>query len=212
MKRFRIKYAKKSDLKYTSGLEVQKLWERSLRRAKLPVAYSQGFHPQARINQSAPLPLGFTSTAEWVDIWFQDECTLELLQSVLPAVVPAGIEIEQIDEIPLSAPTMQNNVLSASYQVTLLEQNDPAELQVKVDQIMSAVSLPRTRRGKEYDLRALIEGLSVIPNEQGYSALQMKLAARPGATGRPEEVLLEMGKDPLLSRIEKTDLDFSSEE
>jgi radical SAM-linked protein len=211
MKRFRIKYAKIEALKYTSGLEIQKIWERSLRRGHIPVAYSQGFHPQPRLNQAAPLPLGFTSTSEWVDIWFQDEVTLEGLNEKLPKVVPPGIEIVSITEISLSTSTMQNNVLSASYRVILLNDYDRNELKSQVKRLLDAVSIPRTRRQKEYDLRLLIEEISVADNDEGWPVLTMKLAARPGATGRPEEVMLEMGLDPMESRIEKTETFFIQE-
>lgn len=49
MKRIRIHYAKTEGLRYTSNLDMQKVWERALRRAGLPLYYSQGFHPQPRI-------------------------------------------------------------------------------------------------------------------------------------------------------------------
>ncbi|MCE1254604.1 MAG: TIGR03936 family radical SAM-associated protein [Anaerolineae bacterium] len=207
-RRFRIKYAKQADLKYTSGLEVQKIWERSLRRGHLPVAYSQGFHPQARINQSAPLPLGFTSSAEWIDIWFQDECDLNLLQNTLPAVIPSGFKLLEIEEIPLSAPTMQSKIVSASYRVLLLDANDAADLLNRIETLLAAPQIMRIRREKEYDLRALIEDLRLGTPVDGLQAIEMRLAARPGATGRPEEVLLAMELDPMATRIEKTDMVF----
>ena len=71
MERIRICYAKTEPLRYTSNLDVHKVWERLLLRARLPLAYSQGFHHQPRINQAAPLPLGFTSRVEMVDIWLE---------------------------------------------------------------------------------------------------------------------------------------------
>jgi radical SAM-linked protein len=210
MKRFRIKYAKIEALKYTSGLEIQKIWERSLRRGHLPVAYSQGFHPQARLNQAAPLPLGFTSISEWIDIWFQDEMTLEGLSQALPLAVPPGIEIISIEEIPLTLSTMQNNVVSARYRVILLKSCEPDWLNQQVNLLLEKTTLPRIRRQKEYDLRPIIEELTVGENQQQWPVLWMKLAARPGATGRPEEVMLEMGLDPMESRIEKTETFFTS--
>jgi radical SAM-linked protein len=211
MKRFRIKYAKIEALKYTIGLEIQKIWERSLRRGHLPVAYSQGFHPQARLSQAAPLPLGFTSLSEWIDIWFQDEMITEDLSKALPIVVPPGIDIISVEEIQLSTPTMQNNVTSAAYHVILLKDYDRIELQNQVTRLLEAVSIPRIRRQKEYDLRTLIEELFVSKDENNWPILIMKLAARPGATGRPEEVMLEMGLDPMESRIEKTETFFIQE-
>lgn len=211
MKRFRIKYAKKEALKYTSGLEVQKIWERALRRGHLPVAYSQGFHPQPRLNQAAPLPLGFTSTAEWIDIWFQDSCTQAILGESLPRLVPSGFEILEVNEIALSVATMQNNILSAAYRVQLLEPYNLDDIQKQMERILNAGTLIRTRRTKEYDLRPLIEELRLVESADEFPCFYMKLAARPGATGRPEEVLLEMNIDPMASSSEKIDLLFNPE-
>jgi len=210
MKRFRIKYSKKDALKYTSGLEVQKIWERAIRRGHLPVAYSQGFHPQARLNQASPLPLGFTSSSEWIDIWFQDEASLDSLSVALPGVVPPGIEILNIDEIDLATPTMQNKVNSAVYRVVFLDPVDAAEISTHIRRILDTPSIIRTRRQKEYDLRLLIEALSIDQSDKANPSLIMQLAARPGATGRPEEVLLDMGLDPMETRIEKTETLFAA--
>ncbi len=68
MMRLRIDYAKTTAMRYTSNLDVHKSWERTLRRARLPLAYSQGFHPQPRIHQASPLPLGLISQAEVIDV------------------------------------------------------------------------------------------------------------------------------------------------
>ena len=64
MERIRVYYSKTAPMRYTGNLDVHKVWEHTLRRARLPLAYSQGFHPQPRINQACPLPLGMTSRAE----------------------------------------------------------------------------------------------------------------------------------------------------
>jgi hypothetical protein len=58
MQRIRIQYAKTEPLRYTGNLDMHRIWERTLRRARLTIAYSQGFHPQPRLNQACPLPLG----------------------------------------------------------------------------------------------------------------------------------------------------------
>ena len=76
---------------------------------------------------------------------------------------------------------------------------------------MESESIIRTRRGKEYDLRPLIEDLSLIPEGEGQEArVFMKLSAREGATGRPEEVLDVLGIAFEETRIERTRLTFLS--
>ncbi len=61
MQRLRLTFAKTAAMRYTGHLDLHTTWERTLRRARLPLAYSQGFHPQPKIQLASALPLGFTS-------------------------------------------------------------------------------------------------------------------------------------------------------
>jgi len=99
-------------------------------------------------------------------------------------------------------------VLSATYNVHLTEPVDESDLMRKVEELMMSESLPRERRGKFYDLRPLIETLDVITESDGKVWMQMKLAARDGATGRPEEVLSVLGIEPEYTLVERTLLIF----
>ena len=53
---------------YTSNLDVAKIWERVLRRADLPILYTQGFNTRPRIQLAMALPLGITSECELLDV------------------------------------------------------------------------------------------------------------------------------------------------
>jgi hypothetical protein len=113
--------------------------------------------------------------------------------------------VEIVDE---QAPALQTQVLSAAYNVHLTEPVDGSELTRKAGELMMSESLPRERRGKFYDLRPLIEMLSVVTDANGTVWLRMTLSAREGATGRPEEVLNALGIEPEYTRIERTRLIF----
>jgi len=92
--------------------------------------------------------------------------------------------------------------------VHLTEPIEGSDLTRKVQEVMMSETLPRERRGKFYDLRPLIEMLSVITEANGKIWLRMTLAARDGATGRPEEVLNALGIEPEYTRVERTRLIF----
>jgi radical SAM-linked protein len=64
MMRLRITFSKTGSLRYTGHLDLQTVWERTARRAGLPLAYTQGFHPGPRIQIASALPLGFIGHAE----------------------------------------------------------------------------------------------------------------------------------------------------
>ena len=204
--RIRITFAKQDALRYTGHLDLHKLWERAARRAELPLAYSQGFHPQPKMNIAAALPLGFSSRCEMIDLRLEHEIPLNGLQEKLQQTLPTGIQVASIESVDERAPALQTQVVSAEYEVTLTETVDGSELKRKVESVMESESIIRERRGKTYDLRPLVEELSPLPDGKIF----MKLTAREGATGRPEEVLDVLGIAFEGTRIERTNLIFQS--
>jgi len=87
----RIRYAKEGPARYLSGLELQSLWARALRRAGFTPAYSQGFNPAPRLSFSPALPVGTESLAEFVEIEFARPTVVHDLMARLPRCLPAGI-------------------------------------------------------------------------------------------------------------------------
>jgi radical SAM-linked protein len=208
--RLRITFAKQGALRYTGHLDLHKIWERSIRRAKLPLAYSRGYHPQPRLNLAAALPLGFSSRAEVMDIWLNED--VEDVPSQLQTHAPPGLTILEAYPVDDRAPSLQSQVIAAEYEVEIMEAPQSGEaghassLTEKVASVLETDSIPRVRRKKEYDLRPLIEELTATDDNQ----LFMRLTARGGATGRPEEVL-DVLEIPLeAARIERTKLVFKS--
>lgn len=210
--RIRITFTKQGPLRYTGHLDLHKLWERAARRAELPLAYSQGYHPQPKMNMAAALPLGFSSRCEVLDMRLEHDIQLDGLQEKLQQTLPAGIQVLNVESTDARAPALQTQVASAEYQVTLTELVEASELQRKIDSVMEAESIIRERRGRTYDLRPLIDELAPLPGEGQGVRVFMRLAAREGATGRPEEVLDVLGIPFEETRIERTRLLFRDTE
>ncbi|HCB02422.1 MAG TPA: hypothetical protein DEP19_08580 [Anaerolineae bacterium] len=206
--RVRITFTKQNALRYIGHLDLHQLWERSMRRADLPLAYSQGFHPQPKISLAAALPLGFSSRGEVLDVRFKENLEIEKIKNQLAENLPADIKILSVEEVDEKLPALQTQVLSATYDVKLTEAVDPVDLKRRVESVMMAESLIRERRGKSYDLRPLIEMISLVTEANGIAWLKMTLAAREGATGRPEEVLLALQIEPETALVERTRLIF----
>lgn len=204
MQRIRIAYQKGPELQYTGNLDMHKVWERTFRRARLPLAYSQGFHPQPKIQQAAPLPLGFTSRAEMLDVWLDTDEALESISKKLVNTAQPGILINQIQVIPVASEALPNLVRATEYQIYFDNSPDTSELKSRVNDLLARETIERERRSKQYDLRPLIEELSI--NEEPQFCLHMRLTSQPSATGRPEEVLEELVIDPFTVDIERTNL------
>ena len=210
--RLRITFAKVGPLRYTGHLDLHRLWERAARRAELPLAYSQGFHPQPKLAIASALPLGFSSRCEVLDMRLEHMIPLEGLREKLQQTLPTGIQVTNVESVDEKLPALQTLVASAEYQVTLTDSSpsprvDGAELKRRIDSVMATESIIRERRGRTYDLRPLIEMLQLEPDGKIF----MRLAAREGATGRPEEVLDVLGIHFDETRIERTQLLFKSD-
>jgi radical SAM-linked protein len=223
--RIRVTFAKNGALRYIGHLDLQQVWERTVRRAGLPLAYTQGFHPGPKIQIAAALPLGFSGRAEVVDLWLKDDVgATHAVAQGLQSAAPPGLTILSVEEVEARAPALQTQVVAAEYTVTLLEAGsrrcpEPVEgsgVERGVKKVLRAKSLPRERRGKSYDLRPLILSLSLTPSSSPKARgarvrIHMVLSAREGATGRPEEVLAVLGIPVEEARIERTRLIFKNE-
>ena len=189
--RYRITFGKGRELRFTGHLDLHHAWERTFRRAKLSLAYSEGFSPRPKINIGAALPLGCTSEADLVDIELDQEIEIDQLIQALSTAAPPGLIISEIEIIPGGSPKLQKLIESSEYLIPIPSEGTET-LQPLIEAMLSSEKLPRVRRGKEYDLRPLIEELSLAaPSE-----LRLRLAARSSATGRPDEVLRALELDP----------------
>jgi len=206
--RVRVKFAKTEAMRYTSHLDLHRTWERTIRRASLPLAYSQGYNPHPRINLASALPLGFTSDSEVIDIWFEEDCRLDAVASALDRAAPPGIKLQEVNRVDLHAPTLQTILVSADYVITFL---DPfPELDQRLADLLHSESLERERRGKVYDLRPYIfKAERLDDDELAHHRLLVRLSAQEGATGRPEEVIGALGAQPTHCRVHRIGLNFS---
>lgn len=194
-------------MRFTGHLDLFRSWERIFRRSGLPLAYSQGFHPQPRLNLACALPLGFTSECEILDAWLENDIDLSKTTCTLRTALPPGIEIYNVEIIDAQAPALQTQVESAVYLITFLD--EIPNLSNLVESILSAEHLLRQRRNKSYDLRPLIEHIACLPCEGGGNQkLRLQLSVRESATGRPEEVLDAMNIKFENTRVQREELIF----
>ncbi len=209
MTRLRIWYSKNGPMRYTGSLDVQKTWERIIRRSGLNLSYSQGFHPKARINQASPLPLGYIGANEIIDVWLVGECDLQMALDNIQKACPPGIQVLRMAFIQEDKPNLQSCVKAAEYVIKMDKRWTP-NLAKNVTRILGSESIMRTRGNKTYDLRPLIMKMELNPEVDANNCyfLCMTLSATEGKTGRPDEVLLELGIDPGQVLIERVNIFF----
>ena len=117
--RVRVQFAKTEAMKYTGHLDLFRSWERTIRRAGLPLSYSQGFRPHPRLNLAAALPLGFTSECELLDIWLEQDEELDKIKTALIQAAPPGIDVISVEPVDPHAPSLQSIVESAEYLISI---------------------------------------------------------------------------------------------
>ena len=193
--RIRISYIKDSLIRFTSALDMQRIWERSFRRASIKVTYSKGFHPQPRIQLGIPLPLGFIGLDEKVDIWIEDSFSLKEISNRLERNLPVGLEISSIQEINVSEKALSSQIQFSDYRVYL--QNHNFSQRVVKKRIISLLNkkeiIREKRNGKKYDLRKLILALEFNQENQEKPFVSIRLLSQPSKTGRADEVMFTMG-------------------
>lgn len=205
VQRLRITFAKGEELKYISHLDLMRLWERALRRAGVPLAYSHGFNPRPKITIAAALPVGFTSRGEVMDIVLEHYISPYNFAKSLVPHLPPGLELLSVEEVYPKLPSLPSQVRAAEYRVTLSWKGSREELAEKLRGLLSAERLLRQRRGQDYDLRPLIEDVWVEGKEAEGWVLGMRLRAGEQGTGRPDEVLEALGlaEEPYTIRREQ---------
>lgn len=219
VQRLRITFSKTGPTRFIGHLDVARTWERALNRAKLPVTYSQGFNRRPKIQFATATPLGTTSSCELLDVWFDQRLDpAEAHEKMMSRMAP-GIAIISVEEVPLSGAALQMLTRETTYEATIAADLISYEkLSVRVQEMLAADSLPRERyvkrKRKQYDLRPLILDLTTKPSptEEEASQLIMKLVLEPSKTGRPDEVLAEIGVDPLDVRVHRTEMVLADEE
>jgi radical SAM-linked protein len=203
--RLRLTYAKTNAMRFTGHLDVHRTLYRTLMRARLPLAFSQGYTRRPKLVMSGALPLGFTSDCEMADLWLDQEIGLGEITSAIRAASPPGLRLLSVEAVDVDMPKVQNQIVSADYQVTLLDRIN--DLDEKIRLFLAASELPRERKKKTYDLRPLVFKVSRKEDDDaGFQRLQMTLKASEGATGRPDEVVSALGGDPMAARYHRSEI------
>lgn len=193
--RLRVTFTRGEDLKYITHLDLMRFWERALRRAEIPVAYSEGFSPHAQIALAAPLPVGTTSDAELMDVFLERPVAPANVIRALGPHLPPAIEIRSVEEAGLALPSLQADVRFAEYDVDVAA--ELADARDAVERFLAAESVPwehkRESETRSYDIRQFVADISVSEAAQGIARLSMRLRNDNNGSGRPDQVVAALG-------------------
>jgi radical SAM-linked protein len=185
--RWRIRFHKDGDLRWISHRDLARLWERMFRRAELPLAMSEGFHPKARISFPSALSLGVAGTDEVLEAELTETLADEELLERLRQQAPPGLTVDVIQLLPPGQKKAQ--VARMTYEVAVpAERQAAVQLAVEALWTQAEVWVTRLDRQIQVDLRAGLEQL-----ELQHGRLVITLLAAREAAARPRDVLAHLG-------------------
>lgn len=140
IRRLRLGFTKTGMLRFVAHLDLVKIVQLIFRRAKLNVSYSQGFNPSPRMTFAPPLPMGFSSTGELVDIVFNEPYEPEQVLAALREIPLAGLNWTTAEEVPLRSNALVPSLDTASYTLVIADPTLHAGIIEKLDEFSKAKS------------------------------------------------------------------------
>ena len=197
MQRLRLKFSRGEELKFLSHLDLMRLWERALRRAGLPLAYSEGFTPHPQIALAAPLIVGVTSDAELMDVSLSKWVSPQSFTAQIEKQLPGGIRVIEVCPVGPNTPSLQSQVKFVEYRTEVGTEKGRREVESDVESFLSKSELPwhhdRDTGARYYDLRALVDDIRIIDFRDSVCTLVMRLRCDEKGAGRPEQVIKALG-------------------
>ncbi|MBO0841531.1 MAG: DUF2344 domain-containing protein, partial [Sciscionella sp.] len=157
-----MRYAKRGRLRFASHRDVARAFERAVRRAGVPIAYSQGFNPHPKLSWVGAAPTGAASEAEYVELGLVRQVPPDELRARLDRALPDGIDV--LDVVPAGVGSLPERIDASAWRIELLGV-DHGELCAAVDALLAAehVEIERlTKSGtRTVDVRPAIVSVTV---------------------------------------------------
>ncbi len=200
--KIRARFTKVGRVRWTSHRDVARMWERALRRGRVPVAYTAGFTPRPQLSFGLALPTGCESIAEYLDIALDAPVAPAELARDVGAMLPEGVEVVAAGVLEPGTNSLQEDVSSCLWEIHVpgVAMDD---LELAVGRVLDADSLPirRERKGRDVvdDLRPSVLALSCAGSDVDGAKLLAELGTRPRGV-RPSELAHALGIELGLAR------------
>ena len=207
--KIRARFTKHEPVRFISHLDLARTVERAVRRAGLPVLYSQGFNPRPKIAFGSALAVGITSSAEYVDMEFACEFEADKFLKAINGNLPSGIRFEAAKAIvPDAAPLM--SVIDRAQYILTGELGQEAGLGRVIRQILDSgeiwIERPGKKQTRKVNIRPWIFALEVLEEGAGAATLSLLVQTGSGGNVRPEEVAAHLPWAAGLCRIHRSGL------
>lgn len=184
--RYWLRYSKDGLMRFVGHLDMLRNWERILRRAEAPLAFTQGFSPRPILSLAAPLPVGLSSQAEYLELETSEE--VSDWEGMLGPVLPPGLEILGGMQVPPGTKPLMGLIRFGDYVVENFSESQLAMLQEQLAAFLAQervlLEVRRKRGLREINIRPLMQSAQL---EDG--VLKLRLALGSVANLRVEDLL-----------------------
>ena len=180
VQRLRVHFAKRGRLSFSSHRDFQRAFERALRRAAVPMAYSAGFSPHPKVSYAGAAATGMASEAEYLEIAVTERCDPQRLREALDRSLPPDLDILEIVEA--HGGSLADRLQASVWEIRLPGISvETAQLAMRA--FLAAVTVEVSRMTKNglrtFDARAAVRVLEVADEESHRSATQ-RASSAPG--------------------------------
>ena len=189
--KYRFKFEKFGTIKFIGHLDVVIVFQRALKRADMPIAYSNGFNPHQLISFALPLSLGYTSIGEYGDFQLQTEENPEELKEKINNALPEGLIITELIKLKEGVKNTMASVCAASYDIYFDETISPEDIKNNLSSFINQneiLVMKKTKKNfKETDIKPDILGAEDISSD-GKGVLKVLVNAGSVKNLKPESV------------------------
>jgi radical SAM-linked protein len=199
VQKLRIRYAKRGRLRFTSHRDFARVFERAIRRAQIPIAFSAGFSPHPKVSYAGAAPTGAASEAEYLEVGLAVTADPQQVLAALDAALPPGIDILDVVDAADSPAKSLTDLIEASHWAIDLPGVDLEAARRALDALLAAATAPVERPTKDgtrmVDVRAAIRSAHVSltsadePGANGECARMDVVVQHATPAVRPDDIL-----------------------
>lgn len=172
--KYRIKFSKSSSMIFLGHLDMMRYFQKAIRRAEIPIAYSAGFSPHQIMSFAAPLGVGLYSNGEYLDIELTKESATAPMCRRLNDTMAEGVHILSVKALPENAGNAMASVAAAGYTIKVRPGHEPVfSFGSRFDDFIAQETIPyekETKKSKKlldlkdgiFDYKVLEEGIYLL--------------------------------------------------
>ena len=183
--RYRLNFVKTGAAKFTSHLDIIRIFKQALKGAQFDLCYTGGYNKKPKISAGFPLPYAFTSNDEYIEVFLKHP--VENIDKQLNEHLPEGLRIKNFRQLDSRAASVSNLVIGFIYQVSFVDEL-PATVKSEIEEVLNQKNLwierIKKEKTKKLDARKFIQSIELHDNQ-----MEMTLNVIDGRTVKVHEIL-----------------------